>query len=198
LPVKHESKRQVIAMNTKRFLALSAMTIGIAHAAETYTSATINADSTTLTIQSRHGAIKAPYSLPDQQGFRDATISSDGQMVGWLAETANCCTSYPLPTALVIYRNGMIIRTFEDTPPIFDWTFVPAQRAVAYRQQWAHGASPGLYSLHRIADGKQLGEFTCFPKDQFPDLPEHDATDEPVPDWVWPIAGDCPVRAAGR
>jgi hypothetical protein len=37
-------------------------------------------------------------------------VAEDKQTVGWLIDYENCCTSYPIPLTLVIFRSGEIIR----------------------------------------------------------------------------------------
>src|SRR5512139_1927932 len=41
-----------------------------------------------------------------QVAFKDIAISGDGTAVGWVAYYPNCCTSYPVPILLEVYKAG--------------------------------------------------------------------------------------------
>lgn len=163
--------------------------------ADHYRATTLAPDHSTLMLHTEHGELAAPRNEPDQQGFDDPHIAPDGHTVGWLVLEANCCTSYPLPTELVLFREGRILRRFTGDTVIWAWAFSPDGQAVAWRERTAHGASSIVYHLRRIADGQELAQFAC---DLKPDAP----ADEPpgyvysgkVPAWVWPIAEECPSR----
>ncbi|WP_422942178.1 hypothetical protein [Undibacterium sp. TJN19] len=159
-----------------------------------YQSVSISADQRILTITQAGKEIHAPTTEPEQQGFQDAQISGDAQMLGWLALTKNCCTSYPLPTSLVIFKNGKLLQRFDDVPPIWQWQFAFDNTAVAYRQGYPHGLLPITYKLRSLKDGKVLATFICMPNEN---KKEDSAPDylfkTPVPAWVKSIADECPV-----
>jgi hypothetical protein len=164
--------------------------------ADHYRSATLAPDRSALTLHTDHGERAAPRNDPNQQGFDDPHISPDGQMAGWLMLEGNCCASYPLPTELVLFRDGRIVRQFTGDTVIWAWAFSSDGKAVAWRERTAHGASSIIYHLHRIADGAELAQFACNLK---PGTPVGEPLDfvHPgrVPAWVWPIADeDCPTR----
>lgn len=163
--------------------------------ADHYRSATLASDRSTLALLTDHGQVSAPRNEPDQQGFDDPHISPDGHTAGWLVLEANCCTSYPLPTELVLFRDGRILRRFTGDTVIWAWAFSPDGQAVAWRERTAHGASSIVYHLRRIADGKALAQFAC---DLKPDTPAGEPAGYvhpgKVPEWVWPIAEECPSR----
>jgi hypothetical protein len=162
-----------------------------------YQSVRITADQHSLTITQAGKEIPAPMTEPDQQGFQDAQISGDAQMLGWLALTKNCCTSYPLPTSLVIFKNGKLLRRFEDVPPIWQWQFAFDNTAVAYRQAYLHGWLPITYKLRSLKDGKLLATFICMPNENKKDDTAPDYLFKtPVPVWVKAIADECPVTEA--
>jgi hypothetical protein len=158
-----------------------------------YRSVTISEDNQHLTISSENGDVDAPRTRPDQEGFSDARISPNGRSVGWLVLAPGCCTSYPLPMSLIVFRDGKIVRIFDDgEPPIFGWIFQDGDKAIAYRQSTAHGAKVIWYKLKRVSDGKTIAEFDCDPNG--PD----DAVSQDAPAWVWPIADGCPLRKDGK
>src|SRR6266700_1859526 len=93
-------------------------------AAATYTHAVVSEDGKKLRFLADEVEIDAPVAVSEQEGFDKPQISEDGHTIGWLALTPNCCTSYPLPTGLVVFRNGRIVQDFAEAPPIWRWTFV--------------------------------------------------------------------------
>ena len=163
--------------------------------ADHYRSTTLAPDQSTLTLHTDHGDIAAPRNDPDQQGFDQPHIAPDGHTAGWLMLESNCCTSYPLPTGLVLFHDGHILRSFTGDTVIWGWAFSADGQAVAWRERTAHGASSIIYHLRRIADGKELAQFAC---DLRPDTPAGQPPgyvyDGKVPAWVWPIADECPSR----
>lgn len=158
-------------------------------AAAGYTGTVLSDDTRRLMIRSGSRQVVAPHTLSDQEGFQDPAIAPGGQVVGWLALGPSCCTSYPLPLELVLFRKGRVIRRFDGTLPIWGWSFQRHGSAVAYRERTTHGNSIVMYSLRRIADGKLLDRYECWsgePEDGPP------PSKRPPPAWVRPIAQECP------
>ncbi|MCH8619326.1 hypothetical protein [Undibacterium sp. TS12] len=176
-------------------LPLMFITIPVSAMEMRYQTVSISADQQVLTIRDSKGSSSAPVTEEDQVGFQSAALSADHKSAGWLALTKNCCTSYPIPTALLILRNGKIIRRFDEVPPVWAWRFVGDGSSVAYRQSTVHGSSVIAYTLRRVVDGKILARFTCMPNDTTsnnPDAPEF-LMSGPVPAWVRPVAHECPT-----
>lgn len=148
-------------------LLLLAMPLA-ADAAAHYEKATIDGE-TRLRILDSKGAQHTPKKLPDQTGFSAAAISDDATTVGWLALYPNCCTSYPIPLALVIYRDGRILRTFSNDMAIWSWHFEANGRQVAFEQETVHGHRGVHYELHDIDSGQLLGKYEGDPA---PDAPQ--------------------------
>jgi hypothetical protein len=92
----------------------------------------------------------------DQTGTWMLRSSEDQSTVGWLAEFGNCCTSYPIPLKLVIYRNGKVRRRFGDGMMIYDWRFWAEGKQAAFCSGTVHGDSGGHCELHDINTGKTL------------------------------------------
>jgi hypothetical protein len=170
----------VIAIQVCIAVALSACSTGV-----TYTKVVVSVDEQLLTITSARGSFPAPATEAPQAGFSKPLISSDGRLVGWLALTQECCTSYPLPTSLIILKNDAVAQRFHEAPPIWAWTFAKRNTAVLYRQEFPHGPPIAFYTLRRISDGKVLRKFTCNP-DQPPPRGLRD-----FPRWALPLAQDC-------
>jgi len=151
-------------------------------------------DHSTLVLHSATGDVRAPR-VGDQQGFDAPRLSPDGRMAGWLALERACCESYPLPTSLVLFRNGRIVRRFGDGLVISSWAFADGGNAVAYSQGTAHSATSTLYVLRRVADGRLLAKFACkLNAGAPPARPMQSGGRGKMPAWVWPIAEDCPIR----
>ena len=160
---------------------------------QAYQSTLLAKDQQSLTIKGGGKNMLAPMTEAEQQGFSQVQLSSDGKKVGWLALTRNCCTSYPLPTALLIFSHGKVVQRFTLAPPIWQWQFMPDNKTVAYQQAYPHGLSPIVYTLARIADGKPLATFSCLPDETKtgPDAPYYKMSG-PIPGWVKKIAHECP------
>ena len=145
------------------------------------------ADSDTLhdfTIVSDGHRFRAPKTEVDQQGFEQVKVSRDGQTVGWLADKSNCCTSYPLPMVLVLWRGGKVIHRFTGAPPTFHWAFGPGADEVVLQQEYPHGPEYITYSRMRISSGKQLARYKC---------DQNNRTKEPQPGWTRLVHRECPA-----
>jgi hypothetical protein len=138
----------------------------------------------TLRIERAGRSVEAPKTEPGQEGFEQARVSADGRTVGWVASTPNCCTSYPLPTVLVLYRGGKVIGRFDEPPAIWHWAFVPGRDEVVTQQAFPHGPEHFTFTRLRIAGGRTLATWRC-------------SQDEPVPPprpaWTRAIEVDCPA-----
>jgi hypothetical protein len=96
----------------------------------------------------------------DQEGVEKIQVASDGNTVAWLVDTsASCCVSYPLPTELVVWRSGHILRRVDAVRPIWGWVFQKNGALIAYRASFPHGGWSGEFVLMDIATGKTLGSW---------------------------------------
>ncbi|NLR74288.1 hypothetical protein [Leeia aquatica] len=134
-------------------------------------------------VQDGH-RIAAPRWVNEQQGVAQARVSREGRMIGWLVLTPNCCTSYPLPTALVV-QWGHQHRVMREGQAIWRWSFGRQPGTVVYVTDLPHGPTAAHYYLRRVVDGKLLAEFDC-----------REATSRhtpPIlPDWVRLVDKACP------
>ena len=80
-----------------------------------------------------------PAIAKDQVGCTKVVVASDKQTVGWLAEYPNCCTSYPIPLILVLYRHGEVIHTVRDGQMMYDWHWWAGGTQVVYHADTVHG-----------------------------------------------------------
>lgn len=176
---------------TKILIVLALTAFALSALADGYTQATISKNQHALAIFSGAHKIMAPRTDSEQRAFSNAQISSNGQMVGWLVLSSSCCQSYPIPLSLVIFRDGKVIRKFEDERPVWNWSFQNQDTAVAYLLRTTHGNSTVSYKLRRISDGKLIEEFECFSD---PEAVPESEKNAPVPEWVWSIASECPTH----
>jgi hypothetical protein len=157
--------------------------------AASYTQAVVSEDGKKLSFVADGVKLDAPLAVSEQEAFDKPQISADGHTIGWLALTPNCCTSYPLPTGLVLFSNGRIIQDFAEAPPIWRWAFVHNAAEVAYAKHPPHGRFVVEYKLRRVSDGKLVDRYTCDQDDETQMSGKH------APAWVLTVAFTCPEVA---
>jgi hypothetical protein len=86
-------------------------------------------------------------------------VSDDGKRVGWLVHLPNCCTSYPIPVLLVVFKDGRVERVTEDGPAISDWTFVDKGTAVSYWTGALHSTNYRSFYLRDIRTNRLLATY---------------------------------------
>lgn len=91
-------------------------------------------------------------------GFSDVKLAADKRTMGWTVDTENCCTSYPLPAELVVFRHGHILQRFGQIRMIWSWMFVRGGERVAIVSGFSHGPEVGDYRLYDVKTGKLLAE----------------------------------------
>ena len=154
-------------MNAKcavAYAALLACTPSWAVATD-YTKATVEPDGQ-LILHSADGKTQAAprisrvHGTESQVGFEKPLLGPDRRTVGWLALFPNCCTSYPIPLELVLFRNGVVIQRIVGAEmPIWGWRFVVGSNQVAITQRPTHGAAPDHYELRDVASGQLVEEY---------------------------------------
>src|SRR5882672_2318993 len=120
------------------------MAFGSAFAAtETYVRATVNESGLRIMTSTGKTIVAKPITRRNtfgkQVGFDRVAISPDGRVVGWVALFPNCCTSYPIPLALVLYSNGKTRTMTGIDLPIWRWCFEANSTQVAFEQETVHG-----------------------------------------------------------
>jgi hypothetical protein len=94
-----------------------------------------------------------------QVGFAKPALSADGTTVGWLALYPNCCTSYPIPLELVLFKNGQVFRRFRgDGLPIWAWRFEASDQQVAIEQEPTHGGNGVHFEIRDIESGRLIDQ----------------------------------------
>ncbi len=95
----------------------------------------------------------------NQVGSQSPKISADKKTAGWLATYPNCCTSYPVPMTLVLYKDSKIIQKIESQQVIWDWAFVDDGTQAAIINGPTHGTDEDMeYQLYDVLTGKLLAE----------------------------------------
>lgn len=92
----------------------------------------------------------------DQVRCDSPRVAEDQQTAGWLVDYENCCTSYPIPLTLVVYKSGRIIRLIQPGLMIFDWRFVEGARKIALSSGTVHGMTFRSLSLYDVHTGRLL------------------------------------------
>lgn len=153
---------------------------------QTYQRAVLESDGSLLELITASAPQTHAPKLEEQVGFDQPRVSADGRRIGWLALYPNCCTSYPVPLELVIFRAGRIEQVFHGNgEAIFAWQFLHDGTEVAYRQGPLHFSDAEYFELRRVADGKLLARYA------YPNESEGAARAEAIrkaPAWVKPIA----------
>ena len=150
-----------------RTVALMPLLVSIAaHASpqERYVSATVDKDGA-LRIVTATAKVIVPDAEPEREfvgkqvGYDDIQISADGQAVGWVALFPNCCTSYPIPLALVVFSSG-VKRSYAGAGlPVWRWAFQADGKRVAFEQETVHGGLGIHYELRDVESGHLVASY---------------------------------------
>jgi hypothetical protein len=92
-----------------------------------------------------------------QVGCEHITIAADGHTVGWSVLVENCCTSYPIPVAIVVYRAGKKA-VISPGQMVWRWHFVGRGERVAVLFGPVHGRATAA-SLYDSRSGKALASW---------------------------------------
>lgn len=104
-----------------------------------------------------------PWGLDPQESVDSLRVAEDGRTVGWTVNFPNCCTSYPIPLLVVVYRGGRIVQRFTPVngrPTMFAWAFVGGGRQVAYYSDTLHGEADARCELRDVTTGRLAGAWT--------------------------------------
>src|SRR5262245_35286172 len=120
-------------------------------------------------------------SVETQQAyFEKPDLSNNQRAVGSRAFYRNCCTSYEIPLALVVYADGRTHRFRGSGLPIFLWHFADDGTMVAFGQEPVHFGCSVHYELREIRSERLIDSA---------DVPEPCGLDPnpppvKVPEWV--------------
>jgi len=118
----------------------------------------LDAQETVHVVEASGREVLAPK-VKDQVSAGDPKLAEDAQTAGWLVNFENCCTSYPIPLTLVIFRDGRIRREIRPGLMIYDWDFRESGGNVALCQGTTHGNVVPNCVLYRALTGKKLSEW---------------------------------------
>jgi len=136
----------------------------------------------------RYGAVHVIYSdhkekivknLRSASGVEDIRVASDAQTVGWLVDWTEESSGWrTIPGALVIWRDGKVVRKFAPGPTVFwGWTFWKEAEQVAYELGPMH-FSNGNFELRDVATGRLIAH--CY----YNDYDETGSDPGKMPDWA--------------
>ena len=160
------------------------------HAAERYREAVVD-NTGVLKIITEDGRRLMAEPEPDMDsgpaaGLYQIRIAPNRHAVGWLVKYPNCCTSYPIPMALVVYSDG-VRRAYRGSGlPIWDWRFQTGGNQVAFRQETTHGGTGNRFQLHDVRSGELIDAF------DWPVGPDNQRLADPVVP-AWPPRASHPV-----
>jgi hypothetical protein len=92
----------------------------------------------------------------DQVAADPPVIGPDHEIVGWTVQVPNCCTSYPIPVALVLLKCGRVIQHIADGLMVYKWSFLRNGQEVAVSSGTVHGMQGIHLSLYNALTGKLL------------------------------------------
>jgi hypothetical protein len=91
-------------------------------------------------------------------GFSDVRLAADRQTLGWTVDVENCCTSYPIPLRVVIFRHKKVLDTFAPGQMVWSWMFVRGGEQIAAVFGPTHGPEVGDYRLYDVKTGRSISE----------------------------------------
>jgi hypothetical protein len=104
----------------------------------------------------------------DQVGVDDIKVASDRRTAAWTELYPNCCTSYPIPLAIAVYRDGRVRRRFRPTLMIYRWQFWADGGQIAFCSGTVHSDQGVTCELHDVATGRKLAGFGGLPDERSP------------------------------
>lgn len=138
-----------------------------------------------LRIGTETGKVIHPESEPEREGigepvgYDQINISYDGRTVGWVALYRNCCMSYHIPLALVVYSDGIKRSYTGNGLPVWRWRFLAAGTQLEFRQETVHGGMGVNFELRDFRTGELIAYYR-------PEVgpANHPLPSQQVPEWV--------------
>ena len=100
-----------------------------------------------------------PTKEKDQVSVASAVVAENRLAAGWLVEYENCCTSYPIPMTLVLYRPGKPLLRIGNGMMISDWHFDAGGKQVAFSTTTVHGDLAPHYELRDTQTGRLIAKW---------------------------------------
>lgn len=117
----------------------------------------------------------------NQEGFSDVQLAEDRQTIGWAEMYDNCCTSYSVPLAVVLYRSGKVRCHLQSGQMMWNWMFLKRGARVAIVWGPTHGPEIGDYRLYDVKSCKVLSQVYGDPETQ--------ALKNDAPEWTRVLEG---------
>lgn len=92
--------------------------------------------------------------------FGTPVLAKNKRTAGWTVEYENCCTSYPVPTVLLVYQDEKHIQKIADGQMIWNWIFWQNGEEVAVQTGPTHG-DQCTFRLYDVKSAKTLSEESC-------------------------------------
>lgn len=123
-----------------------------------------------IRITHSDGKVVRPPKEKDQGSCEDPAVAEDKQTAGWLvAYGEHPSTSYPIPTTLIIYRSGKILRRLGNGFVFGSWFFVNGGKQVAFNTDTLHGSLAPYYELRDIETNKIIDKWQAPLSDKSPE-----------------------------
>lgn len=165
----------LIALTVTFLILPTQPTAPVSSAGDRYVSAAVD-PAGDLAVATGSGKTVVLRKQAEQVGFDQIIIAEDRASVGWVVLQTNCCTSYPIPSRLVILSAGRQ-RTFEGNGlPVWQWQFFNGGTRFAFRQETVHGGLGIHYELRDVPSGRLLAEY----------CPEVGPDNQPLPNQTVP------------
>jgi hypothetical protein len=94
----------------------------------------------------------------NQEGFSDVQLAEDRETIGWAEMYDNCCTSYSVPLAIVLYRSGKVRCHLQTGQMVWSWMFLEGGKDAAIVWGPTHGPEVGDYRLYDVRNCKVLSQ----------------------------------------
>ena len=90
-------------------------------------------------------------------GCEHLIVADDGKTIAWSALVKNCCTSYPIPTSVIVYRNQKQ-SIISPGQMIWDWHFIDKGDRLAILSGPVHG-EPATAALYNANNARVLARW---------------------------------------
>jgi hypothetical protein len=121
--------------------------------AQTVTSASVVGDGRVVLVFSKNAKRTIPAE-DGQVGCENVGIALDRRTVAWSVLIENCCTSYPVPVSVVVYRDSRKV-LLSPGQMVWDWRFIGRGDRISILSGPVHGSANTAF-LYDSRTGKLL------------------------------------------
>jgi hypothetical protein len=139
-----------------RVFAVAALSVftALPASAQAVTSALIGKDGRVEVVFANNNAAKTFPAEKGQVACENVRVAPDKRTVAWSVLIENCCTSYPVPVKVVVYREAKKA-VISPGQMVWDWRFTGRGDRIAILSGPVHGRATAAY-LYDARTGKQL------------------------------------------